>query len=76
MLDDPGGALDTVVASLRAARDALLGGATVIGIDSGGDYDDLSFALPANAKAGYLPAAKLAAATARLGDAARIWEAA
>ncbi|WP_198173272.1 PD-(D/E)XK nuclease family protein [Cupriavidus sp. USMAA2-4] len=75
VLDDPQGTLDTVVASLQAARDALLGGATVIGIDSGSDYDDLGFALPANAKAGYLRR-KLAAATARLGDAARIWEAA
>ena len=41
---------------------------------TGNAYDDLAFALPANAGAIYRPR-KEAAATALLGDAARVWEA-
>jgi len=73
-LEDPEGTLEDVVSYLQSARDSLLGGAAVIGTDTGNDYDDLRFALPANAQAGYLRR-KSAAATERLGDAARIWEA-
>ena len=45
-----------------------------MGKDTGDTYDDLAFALPANAGAIYRPR-KEAAATALLGDAARVWEA-
>jgi hypothetical protein len=46
----------------------------VIGPDNGGDYDDLSFALPANAANGYCPR-KSEPARLALGDAALVWEA-
>ena len=59
---------------LRAARANLASGGGVIGRDTGGDYDDLAFALPANARAGYC-ARKMNTATQRLGEAAGIWEA-
>ena len=39
----------------------------MIGPDTGGTYDDLAFALPANAGAAYCKR-KIAAATERLGD--------
>ena len=42
--------------------------------DTGGDYDDLAFALPANASATYCKR-KMPAATERLGEAAQVWEA-
>lgn len=72
-LADPPGALDAVVGHLAAARTSLLSGAAAVGPDAAGDYDDLAFALPANARATYQPR-KLAAARERLGDAALIWE--
>ena len=50
------------------ARNAL------IGPDTGGNYDDLAFALPANAGATYCKR-KLTAATEIFGDAAHVWEA-
>ena len=45
-----------------------------IGPDTGGTYDDLAFALPANAGATYCKR-KLSAATELFGDAAQVWEA-
>ena len=60
---------------LRAARASLASGHAVLGPDTGGDRDDLAFALPANPKAAYRPRKEIAA-TALLGDAARVWEAA
>ena len=74
-LDDPDAALLTLTGHLQAARASLASGGAVMGEDTGGAYDDLTFALPANASAIYRPR-KEAAATARLGDAARVWEAA
>ena len=74
-LDDPDAALDTLTDHLQAARASLASGGAVMGADTGGAYDDLAFALPANAGAIYRPR-KEAAATARLGDAAKIWDAA
>ena len=74
-LDDPDAALGTLTGHLQAARASLASGGAVMGEDTGGTYDDLSFALPANAGAIYRPR-KEAAATARLGDAARVWKAA
>ena len=73
-LDDPRETLREAASYLRDARASLVSGAAVPGPDTGGNYDDLAFALPANAAATYR-VRKEAAATARLGAAARIWEA-
>ena len=73
-LADPEATLVEVAAYLREARANLLSGGGVIGIDTGGTYDDFAFALPANAAAAYCKR-KSAAATARLGAAAQVWEA-
>lgn len=73
-LEDPEGTLADVAGYLRAAHASLLAGSTVLGADTGGTYDDLAFALPANAGATYCKR-KIAAATERLGDAAQVWEA-
>jgi hypothetical protein len=73
-LSDPDTTLIEVAAHLQAARANLLSGGAVIGIDTGGTYDDFAFALPANASATYCKR-KIAAATARLGAAAQVWEA-
>ena len=59
---------------LQAARANLLAGGALLGPDTGGDYDDLAFALPANAGATYCKR-KMPAATERFGDAAHVWEA-
>ena len=73
-LHDPEATLRETAGYLQAARANLASGGGVLGLDTGGDQDDLAFALPANAKAAYCPR-KLAAATQRLGDAAQVWEA-
>ena len=73
-LDDPEAVLAEITGHLRAARFSLAGGAALPGPDTGGDYDDLAFALPANAGATYCKR-KLPAATERLGKVAQIWEA-
>lgn len=73
-LDDPEAVLSEITGYLRAARTSLLGGAALPGPDTGGDYDDLAFALPANASATYCER-KLPAAIERLGDMAQVWEA-
>ena len=73
-LEDPEGTLVEVAGYLRAAHASLLAGDAVLGADTGGAYDDLAFALPANAGATYCKR-KIAAATERLGDAAQVWEA-
>ena len=73
-LEDPDATLGRLTDYLRAARANLASGGAVMGRDTGDTYDDLSFALPANAAAIYLPR-KEAAATAHLGDAARVWNA-
>ena len=72
-LDDPDVTLRTLTGYLQAARAKLASGGAVMGKDTGDTYDDLAFALPANAGAVYRPR-KEAAATALLGDAARVWE--
>ena len=71
---DPEATLTEITGYLQAARANLLSGAGLLGPDTGGDYDDLAFALPANAGATYCKR-KIAAATERLGDAAQVWEA-
>ncbi len=73
-LDDPGGTLDELTGYLQAARASLAAGAALPGPDTGGDYDDLAFALPANAGATYCKRKKTAVAE-RLGDATLVWEA-
>jgi hypothetical protein len=73
-LDDPEAVLAEITGYLRAARTSLAGGAALLGPDTGGDYDDMAFALPANAGATYCKR-KLPAVTERLGEVARAWEA-
>ena len=73
-LEEPAVVLDDLAGYLKAARASLLAGRAVIGPDNGGDNDDLSFALPANAGNGYCPR-KLEPAQQVLGDAALVWEA-
>lgn len=73
-LDDPEAVLAEITGYLRAGRASLSGGAALPGPDTGGDYDDLAFALPANASATYCKR-KMSAATERLGDVAQVWEA-
>ena len=73
-LDDPRETLREAASYLQDARTSLVSGAAVPGPDTGGNYDDLGFALPANAAATYR-VRKEAAAAARLGAATRIWEA-
>lgn len=65
-LEDLKGALQLAAASLRAGR-------ALPGPDTGGDFDDLAFALPA--REGARLDRKLAQARALLGEAANIWEA-
>ena len=74
-LDDPESSLTEIAGYLRAAHTNLLSGGGVPGVDTGGAYDDLAFALPANAGAAYCKR-KIGAATERLGAAAHVWEAA
>lgn len=73
-LNDPAAVLAEITGYLQAARIALSSGAALPGPDTGGEYDDLAFALPANAGATYCKR-KQAAATERLGDVAQVWEA-
>jgi hypothetical protein len=73
-LEDPESTLDEISGYLRSARANLAAGNALIGPDTGGAYDDLAFALPANASATYCKR-KLAAASDLFGDAAQVWEA-
>ena len=72
-LDDPEAVLAEITGYLRAARASLSSGAALLGPDTGGDFDELDFALPANATATYCKR-KTPAATERLGGVAQIWE--
>jgi hypothetical protein len=73
-LENPEATLVEIADYLSAARKSLSSGTGVIGPDSGGAYDDLAFALPANAGAAYCNR-KISLATQRLGAAAKVWEA-
>jgi PD-(D/E)XK nuclease superfamily len=73
-LDDAEATLIEITGYLKAARANLTAGNALIGPDTGGTYDDLAFALPANAGATYCKR-KLAAATERFGNAVQVWEA-
>ena len=73
-LEDPAGTLASIAGYLLSARENLLAGGCAAGIDAGDAYDDLAFALPANARAGYC-GWKREAADARLGAATAVWQA-
>lgn len=73
-LADPEATLVEITGYLQAARANLTAGRALLGPDTGGAYDDLAFALPANAGATYCKR-KLPAATEMFGDAAQVWEA-
>lgn len=73
-LADPDATLHELAGYLATARRTLASGAAVLGPDTGGNYDDLAFALPANVAAGYR-SRKEAAAYALLGGATQVWEA-
>jgi hypothetical protein len=73
-LADPEATLVEITGYLQTARANLAAGHALIGPDTGGTYDDLAFALPANASATYCKR-KLPAATEMFGDAAQVWEA-
>lgn len=72
-LENPDATLAQISRYLGEARANLLAGSAVIGPDSGGDFDELTFALPANASAGYCRR-KMAAVIERLGGATELWE--
>jgi hypothetical protein len=72
-LADPEGTLKEVARHLRAARESLLAGNALPGVDAEDPEHPLAFALPANAGPTYYPR-KHAAVIARLGSAAQIWE--
>ena len=73
-IDDPEALLAEVTRYLRSARSSLASGAAILGPDAGDTFDDLAFALPANASATYCKR-KLPVAKERLGDASLVWEA-
>ncbi|HEX8554861.1 MAG TPA: PD-(D/E)XK nuclease family protein [Sphingomonas sp.] len=72
-LPDPPGTLAVLADHLRSAHESLSAGRALPGPDAAGDFDDLAFALPANAANGYC-GRKAAAVEAALGPAALIWE--
>lgn len=73
LLENPEATLTEISRHLKAARASFLAGNSLIGPDAGDGFDDLAFALPANAKAGYCKR-KLPAVTLAFGDAAQIWD--
>jgi hypothetical protein len=73
-LEDPRAILDAVAKYLVAARDSLLSGQALIGIESGQrDDNPLTFALPGNAKEIYFET-KRPAADLRLAPLPELWE--
>lgn len=73
LLSDLDRHLDTLAGAIRAVRARLESGVALPGIDAGDQFNDLAFALPANAKHGYL-ARKWLLIEAALGDATAIWD--
>jgi len=73
-LEDPDSALAELSTYLRLARASLNAGSSVIGPDGGDDYDELAFALPANAANTYCKRKRQAIADL-LGEAALVWDA-
>ena len=72
-LADPGATLQMIAGHLDAARASLARGSAVMGAGTGGEYDDLAFALPANVSATYR-VRKETAARELLGNATQVWE--
>ena len=73
-LPNPELVLETLAGHLRAARTNLLSGKALMGPGTGGDFDDLGFALPANAANAYCKR-KADLAHEAMGDAALVWDA-
>lgn len=73
-LEDANAVLGELTGYLATARDSLKSGHALPGPDTPDQYNDLLFALPANAKNGYHPR-KQGASTSMLGPAAAVWEA-
>ncbi len=73
-LEDPEGTLAELAGYLKFAKQNLTNGGCIIGAGSGEAYDDLAFALPANAANIYCKR-KWDSALEFIGDAARVWEA-
>ncbi|MDT4837020.1 ATP-dependent helicase/deoxyribonuclease subunit B [compost metagenome] len=73
-LEDCAAALADLQRYLGFAHINLAAGRALPGVAAGDDYDDLAFALPANAAAGYC-ARKRSEVIAAMGDAALVWEA-
>ncbi|MGC8050050.1 hypothetical protein, partial [Salmonella enterica] len=61
-LEDPEATLTEIAGYLQVARSNLAAGNALIGPDAGGAFDDLAFALPANAGATYSKRKAVAAA--------------
>ncbi len=72
-LDDPAAAMTEIARYLQVARTSFEAGAAIPGPDTAGAYDDLTFALPANASATYWTR-KHPAILERLADLAPLWE--
>ena len=72
-LKDPDATLVDITGHLSAARVSFLSEGGLIGPDTGGAFDDLAFALPANASGAYFKR-KIAASAECLGAAAKVWE--
>ena len=72
-LDDPEAAMADVTKYLRAAGASFVGGLSLPGPDAASAFDDLAFALPANASATYCKR-KAPAVLVRLADLAPLWE--
>lgn len=74
LLDDPETTLTKMSGYLQSARASLAAGNSLAGPDAADTYDDLAFALPANAAATYCKR-KSSAAAELFGDATQIWDA-
>lgn len=70
----PDETLEEISGYLQTARANLRAGLALMGPDTGGAYDELAFALPANVVNGYRRR-KQATVNEQLGDAVRVWEA-
>lgn len=74
ILDDPEDTLLLLEKYLKLARENLMTGTCLIGPDSDDNYDEFSFALPANAGAIYVKR-KMALVREKYGEYATVWEA-
>jgi hypothetical protein len=74
LMADPDAALTALHGYLNNARASLAAGNAVAGIDAADRFDDLAFALPANAAASYCRRKKQSFSEL-MGDATQVWEA-